>query len=1098
MHGKLILSSVLIITTLYTAAQDNNPLIDSREIIDAGVKLYDEGKYKEALREYQKVKAGDTNYVRALYEMALVCSADSQYAQGIRYCEEALAYPTEKERTPELLTQYASLLDYDNQQERSLKVFDSALAIYPAELFLYINKGTTLLRMEKYREAEKVFQQALLLNPYSASAHMKLGLCAVKQGKIIPAFLCMVANLVMQPEGNFSRNAIYHLSQISKSTDDVMDMVNKRTQEPSDNFRMVEQIVLSKIALDKNYKSIIRLDDPISRQMQVMLEKLSYDAADTGFYMQFYVPWLRQVFDNKQFEQLVNHAFSGVDIAAIREYNKKHKKEIESFITETVNYFNIIRFTRELQAGKRDPNGALYVFNNGKLYGKGASRNKGNLLYGPWEYYYSSGNIMARGKYNDQGEKEGPWTYYHFNGQVRGKENFVNGKEDGPEIYYYDNGQLSSRATYKNGEPEGEHTSWYRNGKKRFTQYFKNGKVNGEKTNWYQTGVVQSTGHYKDNVLDGPFKTWYENGRLNGEGTYTNDKISGTYKEWYKDGILSLEGQYLDGEAHGTVKRYHRNGKLNTLETYNKGALEGEYESYFDNGQLYTKYVNNKKGKVNGDVQYFDKDGKLNGIFTFEDDKIKVARYFDKTGKEISTSKADKGQIDLLIYRTNGTKKMLTPYSKKGFIDGKQVYYYGSGKDKEWNTYKEGVLNGEAATFYPNGKKKAKIDYEDGEKNGYFTSWYLDGGLEEEGWYKDGTLQGEWLSYNEYNTLMARASYLNGELNGIRTMYWPNGKKETETLYNLGTLEEMKEYDTTGKVINHVKLKDGNGKYLSFLANGKPYSQGTYIHGNLEGEFKFLYFDGSVRGIQYFKCGLLDSVYKSWFHKGKLSLEGMYDMDEKTGVWKYYHPDGSLWYTETYVAGQLHGNRVFYHKNGKIESEMEYKYGEKNGVNKRYDETGSLVVMFRYEDGLPMAYTYEDKNGKLVPEIPLVQGNGTIKAFFANGRPSLICEYVEGEQHGPYTLYHSTGKPALENTEHYGNSEGPLTSYYADGTKRSIFNYRYGNVHGPYSEFNAKGVLVEAGNYYNDQLHGERRYYDDNGKLKKTEIYYYGQLLGVQ
>src|SRR3954471_2841565 len=187
--------AVLCLTCLYATAQENNPLINSAEAIQAGVKLYDAGKYKEAMKEYERVKVGDTNYVWALYEMALTCTTDSQFTRGIQVCEEALSLTTERERSPELLMQYGNLLDYDNQPERALKLFDSALTVYPAYAGLYISKGTTLIRMKKYKEAEQVFKQVLLINPFSAAAHYKLGICALNQGNIVAAYMSLLANV---------------------------------------------------------------------------------------------------------------------------------------------------------------------------------------------------------------------------------------------------------------------------------------------------------------------------------------------------------------------------------------------------------------------------------------------------------------------------------------------------------------------------------------------------------------------------------------------------------------------------------------------------------------------------------------------------------------------------------------------------------------------------------------------------------------------------------------------------------------------------------------------------------------------------------------
>jgi antitoxin component YwqK of YwqJK toxin-antitoxin module/Tfp pilus assembly protein PilF len=1092
-----LLITVLCFASQYTTAQENNPLINSAEAIQAGIKLYDEGKYKEALKEYQKVKIGDTNYVWTLYEMALTCSSDSQFTKGVQICEEALSLTTERERCPELLMQYGSLLDYDNRQERALKIYDSALAIYPAYTGLYISKGTTLIRMKKWKEAEQVFKQALLINPYSASAHFKLGICALNQGNVVPAYLSLLANIIMEPQGRFSNNVITLLSNMANGKDDVVELVNKRKEEPSENYRSVEQIVLSKIALDANYKSLIELNDPISKQLQVICEKLSYDENDKDFWMQFYVPFYRQMFEEKKFDCLVYYSFSGVNLPVIKEFNRKKKKDIEAFVNETSEYFRLIRATRELQPAKRNYNGACYYFSGGQLLGKGVSRNNGEVFTGPWEFYYASGNKKATGTYNEKGDREGTWKYYYFTGQLKAEEEYRNGKLDGKQAYYHENGVLSARSIYKDGQADGEHIAYYKNGAVKFIEQLSNGKLNGNRKEFSGAGVLQSVAMFVDDKKNGAFKTYYNNGQLESEGTYTDNKLNGPYKAYYDDGAVATVARYDQDKPVGEIKKFYANGKPQSVEIYNNGILEGEYVSYYDNGQLYTKYIN-KKGKVDGDVQYFDKDGKMFSTLTFDNDKVKVARYFDKTGKQISSSELTKGRLDLTSYLPDGTKKAFSPYNAKGNLEGTQTYYYGSGKEKESNTYTNGELNGEAATWYCNGQKNATIPYVTGKKDGYYTSHYIHGGKNEEGWYKDDQLQGDWLTYDEAGNLTARSGYLNGELNGLRTEYWPNGKKESDMLYDMGVLLQMTQYDTTGKVINKVRLKNGTGKLTSLYVNGKLNSVGNYLNGSLDGPYKHFYFDGSAQAEQYFKKGVRDSIFKTFYYGGKISQAGMYKMGDRTGTWKFYHEDGTLSRVEEYRSGKLNGKRIYYFSNGKPESEVTYENGERRGLYKKYTEDGMLVYQMNFDDDLPVGYSYLGKNNELVPEIPMPRGCGKFKPLFPNGKVAIEATYIDGSQHGTYKYYHPNGKLLLENTENYGNSEGILKEYYADGTQRSIFNYLHDNIHGNYKQFNAKGILVEEGNDYNGDYHGEVRYFDDNGKLKSVRTYYYGQLLSVK
>jgi antitoxin component YwqK of YwqJK toxin-antitoxin module/Tfp pilus assembly protein PilF len=1095
MTPRITLLTAVCVLSLFTNAQQRATRINSGEIMQKGVQLHDDGKYKEALAEYDKIPVGDSNYVWALYESALSCSADSQFARGIAYCEKGLADRSDPERDPEMLLLYGSLLDYNEQPERALQVFDSALQVYPAFVNLYNSKGTTLLRLKRYAEAEKVLQQGALINPYSANLHHKLGLAAVNQGKVVPAFLCMMACLTIEPGSRYYKEAINVLSEISKSTDNIMDLVDKRRQDPSDNFREVERIVLSKIALDPNYKIIIDLDDKISRQAQVILEKLAFDEKDRDFYMQYYVPVFKKIYGDKKFEFFINYIFSNVNLPSIQEFNKKKKKDIDALKEDLVAYFDLLRSTRELQYTKRSAVGPRYQFSNGKLYGKGVLKDKETNI-GPWTFYFTFGNKKAEGLFNEKGGKEGAFSYYSYEGQLKAVETFRDGKQDGPQTYYFGNGRVSWRETYKNGEPEGLFTSYHENGVVKTTEPYKNGKLNGVKKTFFSAGPVQAEEHFVDGKREGVAKTYYVNGQVETEVPYVNDEPHGNFKAWNSEGVLISEGTYAKGKLSGIIKRYDDNGKLSAVETYDGDGNLAEYASYYDNGKPAYGYKN-KNGKTNGDINYYDKDGKLYSTLTFDNDRLRAAKYFDKTGKQVGASESKNGKLNITAFNADGTKQSMSTYDDKGVITGDKLYYYGSGKEKAKETYKDGSLTGEAIGYYPGGQKSYSTPYEEGVKSGYYTSWYTHGGVQEEGWYGDDKLQGEWLDYDRYGALTTRAWFLNGSRQGLKMDYWPNGKAHTVYRFDMDKLQSMIEYDTTGKIINIVKLDHGNGKLVSRYPNGKLYGESNYVDGDLHGPSTFYYFDGSTNVIRHFTYGLLDSSYKAYHYGGQLQVEGQYHLNDKTGTWKYYNLRGKMYRAEEYKLGKPVKTR-YYFDNGKLDTEIDYKDGQRHGFYKRYAEDGSLMYQVRYENGLPMAYSYLDKNGKLVPEIPFKQGNGKLKAFYQNGNPSATMQYVDGVLHGDYTLYFPNGKVWITEAINYDDVEGVRTENFPDGKLHIRQTYKHNNYLGPYKEYNEKGVLIEESNFYDDSLHGEQRLYDDNGKLKQVRTYYYGLLLEVK
>ncbi len=1076
-------------------SQENNPLINSGEIIDEGIKLHDAGKYKEAIAMYRKVNRSDTNYVRALYECALSCSADSQFNAAIDLCKLAMQQKTDMDRMPDVVTEYGSLLDIIGQPEKSIYIFDSALAHYPAHIPLYLNKGTTLLGIKKNKEAEAVFQQAIMIDPYSSSCHYKWAIAELRQGKLVPAMYGFINCLLVSPNGRYSNNCISLLSSISKNTDDIKEYTDNKTEETPDEYRLVEKIIQSKIALDKNYKPIIALDDQISRQIQVLLEKASYAEDSKDFAMQYYLPVYKNIFTEGKFEELINHIFSGVNIASIQEYNKKRKKEVQAMIDEVVVYYNKIRTTRELNYTARQSAADTYYYEDGKFSGKGNI--KANKFAGKWTFYFSYGNIRSEGVYNDNGEREGDWRYYYMDGALKATQSFSNGKQNGNEKYYFTNSLLSSEANYKDDNLEAAGNSYYYSGPPKIKANYSNGKLNGERRQFHSNGDLKSVENFIDDKLNGSFTTWYKNGVKESEGVYVNGELDGPYKSWYDNGQLSIEGQYVKDKLSAVWKKYYEDGKPKSTETYLDGKNEGEYSEYYESGQLFTKCMY-KKGSVSGDVTYYNEDGKPYSILTFDNNKIVAAKYFDKTGKELSSSAVKDKKLDLVSYFADGTKKSQVTYNNKGAMDGIETVFYHCGKVSDTNSYTNGQLNGRCASYYLNGQLKAAINYTNGQKDGYYKSYHSNGKLESEGWYKDDMVQGPWLYYDELGNLTTINYFFNSDLDGYKEEFAANGKKEFETRYHRGWIEEMNQYDTAGNLAYQLHMQKGSGKYNGFYPNGKLKFDGNYVQGDFDGPYKLYFFDGSPHSVQYYRKGEPDSTYKSYFYGGQLNIEGQYKLGKKSGTWKYYNIKGMLRSTEEYKNGELSGHSISYYDNGKINLEITYKSGDRNGPTKKHEPGGQLIYQINYKDNLPQTYSYTGKDGKLVADIPFVGGSGIIKSYYSNGQLATEHDYVEGKSNGLYKLYYPNGKIFSERTDNYDLTNGIMNVYYENGQLQSFYNYKDDNLHGPYKEYNDKGIVTEEGNYYNSNPNGEIKMYNDAGKLIETRFYYYGVLLTVK
>ena len=1096
---KYLLTPVLtaLVMSLTAGAQENNPLLVSGHLIEQAGNLYDSGQYKKAIALYQQIDRNDTNYVRSLSAISSCLFADSQFSAALEYAKKGLSVGTDPEKEPDFYNQIGNNLNEQDASEQAIRIYDSAIRKYPYYSLLYLNKGTALIRLKRFAEAEAIFKQVLVMDPYSYSSHYKLGYCALNQGKLVPAILSFTGYLMLSPDGRFRANCIGWLNKIAKNVDTIQTFLSQRKEDPDENYQLLEQILQSKIALDKNYKTITQLDDAISRQIQVVFEKMQYQAADNDFWMQYYIPWFKQVYTDGRFELFINRIFSSVNIPVIQEYVKKHKKELSALTDNVVDYLDLLRSTQELNYTKRNPDTITWSYSHGSFNGHGLYFKKTDKLYGPWTFFYPPGTTKGSGAYNAEGGKEGNFIWYHPNGRIKGKEYYHNGKQEGEETYYFSNGQPSSHSWYKNNQLEGESIAYYWTGGRHTITHYLAGKEDGVKIIFHNNGDTSVIENYIAGNLDGEYRSWTKYKTPDLITAYKKDVLDGHYQKFYENGQLHIAGDYKAGKQEGEWKTWYANGQLKSVTHYVNDKTEGDEKEYFENGAV-DNTCSYKNGKLNGDLRYFDEDTKPYAVLHYSNGTLQKAQYFDKTGKMVGESNHDGKAINLTQFLPDGSKRSEIPYNDKGDLHGTETFYYQSGQIEETDAYENGIQQGPSISYYPNGNKKTKNSYANGKLDGYHQSWYSHGQIQEEGWYKENDGQGYWLYHNELGDITDSNYYADDFLDGYKVHYAPNGKKTYEDRYHSGWLEEEIQYDSTGKVLSDSRFPAGTGHLRQFYSNGKPSLEAEYRRAQLVGPYKEWYFDGKPMEVAHYNNGMLDSSFTTWFYNGSINTQGQYYYGEKTGVWKYYTNDGHPVLTEEYVRGELTGPQTRFYPNGKPEVITQYRNGKKEGTVKTYDPDGTLLFQLTYLHGDPVSYTYLDKRDSLLPEIPIPLQTAKIKTLFPNGKVSAEFALKDGYTHGEYRLYYTNGQLRSVNHRNYGELEGEYNFYYPSGQLKESGTYLHDNLHGVNREYNEKGIVTTEWNYYNGDTNGITKLFDDTGHLRQTDLYYYGTLLSVK
>ena len=264
-----------------------------------------------------------------------------------------------------------------------------------------------------------------------------------------------------------------------------------------------------------------------------------------------------------------------------------------------------------------------------------------------------------------------------------------------------------------------------------------------------------------------------------------------------------------------------------------------------------------------------------------------------------------------------------------------------------------------------------------------------------------------------------------------------------------------------GHEIYHIAISNNRQPYQLKKYTNANYLKGTYEARYLHGAHQVLYDDNNINSGFNYKYGVLDSTVKAYYYGGIVQYEGQYKMGEKNGKWNYYYDNGKLYYTEAYDNGRLNGVTKLFNDDGMLDKEISYVEGEVDGEYKMFADEGQLAMIINYQQDKITSYTYMDKQGKLIPPIPVVNGNANSDSLFSKtGLKALSFPLKMVTFMAPRKLYFSTGKIYVDGTRYYGFDHGVKKVYLPDGSLHKEQNYHYDKLHGQVKSYYPSGKIV--------------------------------------
>lgn len=1071
------------------------PFYNSGELIKSGIEEHDKGNYKKAIDFFSKVPEGDTNYLWALYEQSLSNQLDSNFEETIVLCKKALKYKYEDKRQVLLNmgTAYHSL----GKDDDAIRLYDSVALLFPHDNRPLFEKSIIFFFRKDYATARKLLQQSVILNPLHYRSHALLGNIYLLEGRLTEAMIALQASLLCTNDINVAQKSITLLNALSLQTEEVATFYKeKKAASAHPLFDEIDEIVHAKLALNKGYELKTSIDDNIIRQLQVVMEKLVVDKDDTSFVMQYYVPVLKQVYDDNMFEPYVLLLFSEYGIKSVDKMAeaRKGKTSLENIRNLVYPYLSKIAATRVLDLNSREKAVEQYHhFSKDNMLIVGRFSDKATRKFAAgFVQFFEQNNRIAEGNYTAESKKTGAWKYYYPSGTLKLEELYKNDKLYGSTTSYYKNGNARSVAQLDDKELVTSSKEYSYDGHLESISSLKN-KEEYEVTYYHPDGaVMRKVILVNDQVKDGTYNLLYPDGKTEKEMTYKGRKLNGIYKEYYRNGVVKEECHMLDDKADGLYAAYHSNGKPASRINYIKGVKQGLSEEFDEEGNLVSS-KEFRNDKLNGALNYYDKKGKIFGALIMKEDEAVSARFTDQAGNVVYEQHNSKGINPYEIYNEYGIKTTSLLQDEAGRVEGKAMYYFLSGGLKEESMFKADKPDGPSVSYHKNSRISMERHYKEGVTDGYYKSYHSNGKAMAEGWIKDDASLGVWHQYHPNGSLQRAYFLLNGTLNGPEKNYANNGKLDFINYYDHGMITGLAQYDSAGKVIQELIFEKGNGRYTLVYPDGKPAFQVALRHGAFDGPYQRIGPNNMILDEGAYKSNERQGVCTTYYPNGKIRLKGSYENGQKEGIWTMYNEAGELENKTAYQDNNIHGLDQYY-SGGQLRYETNFRDNLKDGTVTLYGEDKKIAGIFNYDRGTMVSYTYEGKDGGLLPAIPVIKGTAVIKTYYPDGSKALVFNLVNNCYDGSQQLYYNNGRIAEERYFSMDNFDGVYNRFNPDGSPLITCNFKNDVQQGQEQKYDHKGKLISRSFYHDGQPDGRAGIIDEAGKTMKEVWYYQGDI----
>ena len=518
-------------------------------------------EFSAAFDYFDRINPSDTLYELGQLNKWIAEYTGKYYKNVINTCEKAI----ERESKFEAEAHYykiKSLIDLREYEKAkgSISVAKKRFQLY----FQYDFFVALMLENQgKYADAKAKLQTILMQHPQHSQSHFQLAKIMAEEGREMEAILGFQMAIISNRNSMVVRNAFGDMENMMQNNFEV-----SREQDENKLYSKVNNLITSKLALNREYKAALSLNYSANNVTDLMFNQFSYKEGTSDFTMNYYGKFFQEVKKKGLEKGYTLYLLAVIQDQSVQKLVKTYEYQVNAFEELLADYWY-----DHVNENKFEVNGKVYerdyiLDGSGMLSAVGELNDKDEKI-GPWIYFYSSGKVAAKTNYNDEGKLQGENFWYDEDGVLKESGVYEDGKLNGFGFYARKDGTPSYDGEFKDNELNGEVKIYDDKGILSQIKVFKNNEANGPLQEFYTNGQKASEVNLIDGEMDGEWLEFYQNGEISRRSQHLLGKFL-EVEVWKPDGTLCKDSAMIDG--NGSFFRYNFNGSVKNQSFFIDGA----------------------------------------------------------------------------------------------------------------------------------------------------------------------------------------------------------------------------------------------------------------------------------------------------------------------------------------------------------------------------------------------------------------------------------------------------------------------------------------------------------------------------------------------